>query len=474
MADHDQFVNLVKDAKFVEDDVKSIERAGAFHVEAVMKTGQKPNLLKVRVVPVSEPQQYTATEKGRNTRFTMVRTRKTTPVSAKKFKVEEDVELPAGGGNKYKVEGKVKKKVVEAKKNLFTWRKIYYQAVHMDGVTVPSIGGMQTDYESHFIKFQMKDAFQQVPFRTNTDSNTDAERDQVVQDARAGYTMDRYEPYTVCIYFVNMIADPDNNYLVTPAISSAHRLKAGIISWSSESVIFEIPDGKYVWWGLNAVDDAKNGGRGSWLKPGTAHYVGDDGVQHPIPDTDITVDTSKRVSGLGGYDHLKIHLPWGAKELWSSNTVRFGMTLRVVDGFSGGYSEPNVNLITVATSGWWTPFTETKRLQILNHEMGHKIGMVADGTGKKLDQPAHFYTAQAHQGPHCQNNANYNAARSSEWEGTPLCVMFGATTCYDPATGTHKPAPSTFCPVCEKLVKKLDLFAADLRGLKNSVRLGHK
>jgi hypothetical protein len=32
----DQFVNLTKTATFVEDEVKSIERAGALHVEAVM------------------------------------------------------------------------------------------------------------------------------------------------------------------------------------------------------------------------------------------------------------------------------------------------------------------------------------------------------------------------------------------------------------------------------------------------------
>ena len=108
MPDHDQFVNLVKDPKFVEDEVKSIERAGALHIEATMSKGISPNLLKVRVTPVSEPQTYTATETPRNTRFTLVRTRKQAPVSAKKFKIMEDIELPAAGGNKYKVEGKVK------------------------------------------------------------------------------------------------------------------------------------------------------------------------------------------------------------------------------------------------------------------------------------------------------------------------------------------------------------------------------
>ncbi|HXI56143.1 MAG TPA: hypothetical protein VNO55_08795 [Polyangia bacterium] len=474
MADHDQFVNLEKKATFVEDEVKSIERAGPLHVEAVMKTGMSPNMLKLRVVVDSEPNQYTATEKLSNPRFTLVRSTKLSPVSAKKFKIEEDIALPAAGGNKYKVEAKVKKKVVEAAKKLFTWRKLYYQPVHMAGVTVPSMGSMEADYDSHFIKFKMKDGAGAVPLITNTDSNTVAQRDQVVKDARAGYTMDRYEPYTVCIYFVNMIANPLNsNYVVTPAMSTAHKLNAGIISWSGDTISWKVPGGKYLWWGLTAADDAMNGGRGKWLVPGSAHYVGDDGVSRSIPDADVTIDTSKKVSGLGGYNHLKIHLPWGAKDFFSSNTVRFGMTLKVVKGFSGGYSEPNVNIITVATSAWWRPYDDAKRLQILNHEMGHKIGMVADGSPKKLDKPAFQYTGQGHQGPHCQNNATYNATLPEPWQGTPLCVMFGATSCFDPVTGTHKPAPSKFCPICDKLVKRLDLFASDLPGLKNSVRLGH-
>jgi hypothetical protein len=37
----------------------------------------------------------------------------------------------------------------------------------------------------------------------------------------------------------------------------------------------------------------------------------------------------------------------------------------------------------------------------------------------------------------------------------------------------HQAAPSAYCPECQKLVKQLDLFVADLPGLKNSVKLGH-
>jgi type VI secretion system secreted protein VgrG len=473
MADHDQWVNLEKDPKFVEDEVKALARAGALHVEVQMRKGTKPNLLKVRLTPVSEPNTHTPTERGRNPRFTLLRTRKVAVVSKKKFKVEEDIELPAAGGNKYKVEGKVKKKVVESAKHVISWRKIYYQAVHMAGVSVPSLASMETDYEAHFIKLKMKDAARSVPFLTNTDSTTSVGRNHVVRTAASGYTMDRYEPYTVCVFFVNMIAKPEENFVLDPTTSPVCTLGAGIFSWSGEDISFKLPEDKYLWWGLNTIDDAQNGGRGNWLTPGSVYFQGDDGVPHRIPDGDVRVDTSKRVSALGGYNTLKIRLPWSARNFWSSNTIRFGMVLKVVKGFSGGYSEPEVNLITVASSGWWQPCTDAERLQVLNHEMGHKLGMLPDGTGKRLDRPASFYTGQGHQGPHCASSAVYTSGASNPWQGTPACVMFGATSCYDSAVGHDRPAPSTYCPDCEKLVKKLDLYGSDLPGLSNSVRRGH-
>jgi type VI secretion system secreted protein VgrG len=472
MAELEQYVNLEKKATFVEDEVKSLERAGELHVECTMKKGMSPNLLKVRLTPIAEPQTYSAAEKGRNTRFKLVRTRAPTVISAKKFKLEEDIQLPAAGGNKYKVEAKVLGKVVESAKKLITWRKIYYQAVHMVGVTVPSTATMVTDYAAHFIRFKEKDPAGTAPYLVNTDSDTVAQRNNIVQTAANGYTLSRYEPYTVCVFFVNMIANPQAGFVIAPAATPAQALGPGIFNWSGSDVTFTLPD-KYLWWGINPTEDAKNGGHGNWLTPGSAYYVGADGVHHPLDDTDITVDTTQRVSGLGGYDTVKVHLPWSARNFWSSNTVRFGMTLKVVKGFSGGYSEPNVNLITIATSAWWRPYTDAKRLQILNHEMGHKIGMLPDGTGKKLDKPGSHYTDKGHQGPHCSNGAVYNAALATPWQGLPTCVMFGATSCFSPATGAHQAAPSAYCPDCQKLVKKLDLFAADLPGLKNSVKLGH-
>jgi hypothetical protein len=474
MAELEQFVNLEKKATFVEDEVKSLERAGAFRVECNMKKGLKPSLLKVRVTPVAEPQQYTVAEKGRNSRFKLVETRTPSIINSKTYKLQDDIQLPAAGGNKYKIEAKVKRKVVESGKTVITWRKLYYQAVHMTGVTVPNMTSMENDYKTHFIVFKSKDPPGTAPFTINTESESVAQRNSVVQAAGSQYTLTRYQPYTVCVYFVNMLADAQDNFVVAPADGDPATLGSGLFHWSGPKVSFTLPNDKYVWYGMNPTEDAQNGGRGAWLTPGSAFYQGADAVRRSIPDENITVDTTRKVSGLGGYDTLTIKLPWSARNFWSSREVRFGMTLKIVSGFCGGYSEPNVNLITVATAGWWRPYTDTKRLQILNHEMGHKIGMLPDATGKELDQPPGFYTDKGHQGPHCSNGANYNPALAqNKWQGVPTCVMYGATSCFNPAAGAHQPAPSTYCPDCQRPVKKLDLYGKDLAGFKNSVKLGH-
>ena len=133
-----------------------------------------------------------------------------------------------------------------------------------------------------------------------------------------------------------------------------------------------------------------------------------------------------------------------------------------------------ISEITVAKIGWWEENNDTKRLQILNHEMGHKLGMVQDGTGRRLDPPPTLYgnirngpkaNNKDHQGPHCEKGANY---AGGQWTGTPGCVMFGATACRD-AAGNVALSPSTYCGPCEKIVRKLDLDGRMLRGFKTSI-----
>lgn len=477
MAELKQWVNLEKDNKFVEDEVKSKERLGTCHFECKLdKGGKKVRLLKIKVEEISVPNKYSAAEERRNVKwFKLKRTKQTiSPHSKNKFKLERELQLPAAGGNKYKITARYKRKVVKSLKKVETWRKLYYQAVHMRGITVPDMSAMESDYKSHYMIFKSKDPAGEVAFVNNTDSDSNAERVQVVKDAAAGYTISRYDPYAVCAFFVNMIASKRD---ITFRVNKSEKFKLwpGILAWFGSTLEYTVPDDNYLWWGVSTKDDAKNGGKGIWLVPNSAHYVGDDNKSRRIPDNKIRIDTTKKISALGGYNKILIDLPWSARDFWSPNTVRIEIGLIIVDGFSGGYSEPYVNIITVAKSGWFNPFTDAKRLQILNHELGHKVGMVPDGTGQELDKPPGHYTGKSHQGPHCKaGGLTYDPARGSgkKWHGVPSCVMFGATSCYDPTTNRHKGTTKDYCADCQKLVKKLNLHSPELDNFMYSVKAG--
>jgi hypothetical protein len=83
------------------------------------------------------------------------------------------------------------------------------------------------------------------------------------------------------------------------------------------------------------------------------------------------------------------------------------------------------------------------------HELGHTVGMVANGTGKLPDAVATLYTsAKGHVGNHCYNGnadgqARYDSATDS---ANSTCVMYGATN-----------GKSAFCDNCAPAVRKLDI-----------------
>ena len=123
---------------------------------------------------------------------------------------------------------------------------------------------------------------------------------------------------------------------------------------------------------------------------------------------------------------------------------------------------------------------------ILIHEMGHKIGMVPDGSD--LDEGKYHYTNKGHVGGHCgrikksRKNTDFISKRELEsiedmtkypsYSYThkttikiPVCVMFGGggyfyEYYYGPSGGSikkEKKSVKKFCASCSEAVKKIDL-----------------
>jgi hypothetical protein len=471
-----QWVNLERDNKFVEDEVTSIERAGQVRFEVTFKK-EKAARFSVRVVSVNTPSTYTPTEKARNQNFRVRYTKVQTNAGRKKAKITEDIFLTAAGGNTFKLQAKFKGKTKETR-TIETRRKLYYQPVAMVGIAVPNMAPTESYYEGLFLLLKNKGGNGSIPFKTNVrvDDWTSG-RLALIQATKAAYTIDTYKPWAFAAVFVNMIASrQEKEYL--PGVSPTFTLGARVSNWGGEVLTFTLPSNDYLWWGLEPTDDASNGGKGAWLVTNSCKFIESGGTIHDIPDANVTIDTTVTRSALGGHNTLKITIPAHVRNFWSSKTGQIWIKLRVVQGFSGGYSEPQINIITVAKRAWWNENTDPKRLQILNHEMGHKFGMVPEGLGAGLDAGAHLYggslnpaaNQKGHQGPHCENGAVYTVGGAPEpWIGSPVCVMYGATSCYDATTAGHVATPSTFCGDCEPQVKKLDLNGRGLVGFNNSI-----
>lgn len=467
----EQWVNLPKEERFAEDGITT-ERCGKITLDVTFENDKQLVLYWVKVTAVGDDNAtYTPQEEGRNSNFKVT---KTVSVSDKKnVLLEESIQLPAAGGNKYKIEAKdFFGNEVASSTEVETRRRLYYQVISMASVPYPnSLSTFEDAFKEEAKKFfielkEKEDGRNKMRFiKTVHSGNGTKFRDE----ARKVYGVSRYEPYAVAVVFSNYIAEKKfYHYRDEVDITLPSRL----FSWGDKEVTVRLTDTNgdpvYVWHNLEGGDyDDRKG----WLA-GSVVFRTASGKPITVPKKDVSL-TGSKTGAWGGYSELKIKLNApGLRNVFTEQKGKFDFSVLVVKGFSGGFSYTFMNLITVATKGWWNPNTKKKMLQILNHEMGHKVGMVADGTGLAPDKPTKLYgenrgvNDRGHKGPHCGKGCNWNGA-TEKWSGVPGCVMFGATGLFDTATKTYSASPDTFCGECAKVVRKLDLDGSNLPGLKN-------
>lgn len=469
----EQWVNLPKDDQFAKDGITK-ERCGRITLEAMFEKDNIPIQFKVKVSPIGNKNaKYNRKRRHKNLNFKI--RKKTAGLADKKHVLlEESIYLPAAGGNKYKIEAKdAHGNEVKAAMEVETRRKLYYQVISMKGVPYPaSLDSFEEAFRNESDKFYIvleekddgRNKMTLKELETVQDSNDALFRDE----ARKVYSISKYEPYATAVVFSNYIADKKWQ----PYQDQVNRVIPNkLFKWGDYEVDITLTDSNgdlvYLWDNLDPADDANKG----WLVKGSALFLTVDG-DIKIPDDDISL-TGPKKGAEGGYHQLKVRFSAPSlRKFFRKLKGQIYLEVNIVDGFSGGFSYNSMNLITVATKAWWDSNNETEMLQILNHEMGHKIGMVADGKGRAPNKPPTLYgdnrgvNDKGHQGSHCEKGCNYNDA-TQEWSGVPGCVMFGATGLYDANTKTYTASPDTFCGDCGKVVRKLDLDGTNLPGLKN-------
>ncbi len=474
MADLEQWVNVERKDQYVEDKVASKKRLGPqIHFRCKFEKAD-PAHFKVRVVPQGSPAAYTKKERGRNANFKLREADIRAKPDGKEALLETDRWLPCAGGNRFLVEAKYKDKIVRSATVLAARRRLFYQVLSMQGLTPESTASLEADLwnpsKNFYLKLKEKGPRSTIKFlKTLHDGNSGLQsHNDFVLAAKAGYALESRRPYAFTIVFSNFIAGWDKDrFIHTEDVSLPSRIVSWVHGAANVPTKVRVQLPYYAWWEMDPAHDAA----GFWLKQNRgSKFVAADGAVIPINAADMSIvgppDFSK-----GGYSWLEISL---LPELRNKLTERKGklkidIEYRFVASWTMGFSYNIVNLVTAAKYAMWEPVQPAQLEYTLNHEVGHKIGMVATGKGLLPNAPSTYYQESAackyggHVGPHCKKGATY-LAPSDSWTGVPGCVMFGAD---GTALGN---SPKTFCDECAKIVRKLDLDPHNLDGFTRSVK----
>ena len=491
MAKLKHYVNLWQKDLFVERGIDSLDRIGpAVFLRAKFKN---PDALPVsfRAVLVSEVSPYTDAEKKRNIWYKLQE-----PIGLEVNEGEEmnatcAALLPPSGGAVYKIEARAGDKTVQSTDEIETWRRLFFQIFYMkdakEEVKVPNLKETYDYYKSLFVELldipENKTA--PIPYLENATAT------DLLRLVRPKYTSFLREPWVLALVFSNALpgfaeleigAEPYPGNVDLPSRLSGN-----------DELSYKLPEGIYAWWRMNPAHDAQNGGKGVWLRGDGIITV--DGKDIVIPKDSITLDASHSNPPGKGFNWLKVKLPEAARShnLIFSKSAKLTLTLWVADGFSGGFAVGDQNLLAVSRTSWWhdkkKEDTDIEKLTVLNHEFGHKLGMVPKGGRRfgglyELDAPDKLYgdldlmyagrnpskalkdelkrtnNSKGHKGAHCERGATGKKDGDVwKWTGTPECAMFGATSTAD------KASPMVFCGPCAARMIRQNLDPADPLGV---------
>lgn len=460
-----QWVNLGKDPAYAKDpDIGSVDRCGPLSVTTKFDKNNVPIVFTVKVSPSGgDNVTYTPAElgPGRNINFKLMKGLSDLAHSTEVI-LDNDIYLPAAGGNKYKVEAKDANGVMVASMEIEARRKLYYQVLTMDDAngTVPtySLASMETHADKHFISLKKTGADGKITYRKTLAMHAGGNLGQFGSDVGGAYNISApLKKVGIAAVFSDYIASMKSSIFILP-------VTIGVANSGVTATDVIVVGNAFLWHGMDDNEDASK----KWLIDAAAEYsdpTTSSFQTYFIPRANINI-TGAKYFPHGGYHQIKITRDAGLDALLnkSQGVIKISLEVNIVDGWTNGFSwsPGGSDLITCAKRTQWQDMPANTQEYTWNHEVGHRFGMVAyghraaiGGSNKLPDGPSTLYgenrgvNDKNHQGPHCEKGATFSA--TTGWSGTPLCVMFGAN-----GIGTAH-SPKEYCAECTKIVRKLDL-----------------
>ncbi len=435
-----QWVNLPHNAKWVDvpNNVPNIDRLSQKIRYKVTFSKPGGHSFKVKAEAGPTNAAYTGGEKGRNGNFKWLEEEKsyTTDGDGTKI-VEADFFSTCAGMDDFKLKAEDTYGTPPVETGFMaTKRLIYYVEVKMTGINAaPSLATMVSEFEKHGITLLSLGSVNMTAMEniSTGDSNTFKAN---VKTAYTGSNGPTKAPYAIAVAYTGHLAVKNPSKTVTKSGVDVGPAKPAVVIPIVGPGINNPADNstRYLWKGLVT-------GEGWYV---SAKFIPADGTASvDIPEAKCTAvpesaGTPNRCNTVS-VDVTGIATGIGSIEL----------VVNWVDRMRGGLSFPGTNLICACTKAWWADKSAEAQNQVMIHEMGHQVNMVANGTGPRPDKVAtHYEDSKGHVGDHCYNGAPDGQARydASADATASICVMYGQTN-----------GKTDFCGNCTPAVRKQDL-----------------
>lgn len=493
--DRKQWVNLPRDAKWIDHKwVGNKDRLGTKLRIKVRFDQEGSHAFKLKLKPDSENVVYSGAEKKRNTRYTFEEKEKsyTTDKDGTKI-IENDFFIHVAGGSRWQAVAKDDEGNEAESHRLTAFRMIYVVAAKMKDVAAADhLDTLDSEFEKQGIVLNVID---QIEVKQITNDLTQASTREIIKVIEKGYKSSKgpaHEPYTVTMAFMGHAA--------TKSVEVAVRKSGVTVGEEAEPVTFELRNGlfgyNYLWKDLAPDEEdwfvscryfpapvdpqhGKAAGRGATIggavggalgfavgsAPGAGIGLGAGAFLGSI----VGLAAQKKTKDTGPVDIDKEKCEPGA-EVWVRGNTKVTVDVKelpkgvgtivlkynCVHTWAAGLEFGGTNIVAVCTKVVWEDRGSLSQNQTLIHEIGHKVHMVSDGTGKKPDKVKTLYTKKGHVGPHC--HAGLEVKDNYLGVSGATCVMFGQDN-------NH----SDFCDNCAPAVKKVDLhkgWTAGFDGVK--------
>jgi hypothetical protein len=436
----EQFVNLPAENKWVDGFiVKNKDRLSCRPRIKVVFDIPGSHIFWLKLEEYSDNAKYSDTEKKRNSKFVITDLERQfiTRTDGKKI-VDGAFNLTVAGNNLFSAIAKDKNgKTVKTTGNLKTTRYFYFVEIKMKGLTsiANNLSAFESEFDNNYFKIKSLPSVE-IDHIENIDASNTKDTYKFVTAVNKAFrtsTGPDKSPHCVAVAYTDHLAEKLPHLRI--------RKKNQTVGPGRPPVRITIMKGseiKCLWQNIVLGED--------WFISCT--FIKKNGI--PFKDT-IHIDKIKCSPLPTNINYQSYAVSIDVSELPASEGT---ITLKVncVDSMNGGLSFNEGNIICLCTRSWWTNESNLDQNQVLIHEMGHKIGMVADGLGISPDKVISLYgkysEAPTHVGNHCHHGIPDSDSPFDDIQNLlkSKCVMYGATNNI-----------TTFCENCKMALRRIDI-----------------